>query len=457
MEIRRKITFQFIVTVAFIILLSSSAIYVSFSESRQEEFYDRLSQKARLVAQMLIEIDEIDTDLLRKIEQNNPLSLPNEKIKIYNYSNQLIYVSDTVNNFIYPPELINKARLENEISFRRGKSEVVGLFYTGQFDRIVVFVAATDIFGVKKLNHLRMILIIVFFVSLVIVFASGRIFANRSLHPIISLIKEVDSIEATDLSVRLNTGNGKDEIARLAKTFNRLLYRLESAFAMQKNFIANASHELRTPLTVLSGQLEVLLRKERDNTEYKKTVLSTFEEIKNLSDISNRLLLLAHASSEASRINFSPCRVDDMIWQAQSELKKRHAHYKIQVIFSDEFDSQEKLIIEGNDLLLETAFLNLMDNACKYSKTQTCTVQLQILSPGKISILFEDNGIGISEQDIKNIFQPFYRSKDVINLKGHGIGLSLVEKIAAMHKGTVHVKSEYGKGSVFTLTFVLIS
>ena len=94
-------------------------------------------------------------------------------------------------------------------------------------------------------------------------------------------MKEVDSIEANMLSIRVNTGNNNDEIAQLATTFNRFLDKLESSIEMQKSFISNASHELRTPLTVLSGQLEVLLRKERDIDEYKQTILTVYDEIKN--------------------------------------------------------------------------------------------------------------------------------------------------------------------------------
>lgn len=455
MEIRKRITIQFITIVAFITGISSLAIYVSFAESRKEEFYDRLSQKAQMVAQMLIDIDEIDTDLLQKIEQRKPLSLPNEKIKIYDYNNTLIFTSDTTDHLNYTEDQINKVRLEGEIQFRRGFSQVTGYFYTGQYDRIVVFVAANDIFGLNKLKRLRIILIIVFFSSLIIIFFFGRFFADRSLQPITMMMKQLDNIEAAELSVRLNTGKNEDEIAKLAMTFNRFLHRLESAIKVQRNFIANASHELKTPLAVLSGQLEVLLRKERTNKEYRETVAVVFDEIKNLSLISNRLLLLAHASSETSNMHFYDCRVDDIIWKAQSELKKRHADYTIQVLFADDFDSPEKLTIQGNEILLTAAFVNLMDNACKYSKSKTCKVKLNLPGEANILLEFEDSGIGIAEKDIKNIFQPFYRSEDVIHTKGHGIGLSLVEKIVVLHNGTIKLNTLQGKGSTFSVVLNL--
>src|SRR5680860_1444467 len=201
---------------------------------------------------MLIDIDEIDADLLKKIEKNNPLSLPNEKIIIFDFENKKIYSTDDDNTLIIPANRIQKVRQQEEVHFRQNSYEIYGQFYTGQFDRIVVFAAATDIFGLNKLKRLRIIMLIVFILSLVIVYVAGRLFAIRALAPISNIVKQVNGIEVTNLHTRLNEGNEKDEIAHLAKTFNKMLDRLEVAFLIQKNFIANASHELRTPLTVIT-------------------------------------------------------------------------------------------------------------------------------------------------------------------------------------------------------------
>jgi signal transduction histidine kinase len=451
MEIKKKLTYQFIAIAAFILLFASLAIYFSFSQTRREEFYDRLSSKAKLVAQMLIEIDEIDTELLKKIEKNNPLSLPNEKIIIYDYQNEKIYSNDENNELLITIDLINEARLKDDIRIRQKPYEILGLFYTGQYDRIIVFTAATDIFGLQKLKRLRVILLIVFIASLFIVFFAGRVFAARALSPISNIITQVDGISISNLNERVNEGNGTDEIAQLAKTFNKMLQRLETSFKIQKNFIANASHELRTPLTVLTGQLEVVLMKARNNSEYKETLTSVLEDIKNLNQISNRLLLLAQASSELTEADFSIIRLDDIIWQARNEILKRNKAYTININFDEKIDDEDKLTIYGNDLLIKTAISNLMDNACKYSENNKVEIYLNSLDK-KIIIQFKDKGIGIPKEDLKMVFQPFYRGKNAMNIKGHGIGLSLVEKIIHQHKGDIDVKSEQDKGSVFTIS-----
>jgi signal transduction histidine kinase len=450
MEIRKKLLYQFIGIVALILLLSSLSVYISFSEGRKEEYYDRLSSKAKLVAQMLIEIDEIDAELLKRIEKNNPVSLPDEKIIIYDYQNKAVYSTDDDQKLLITPEMITEVRLKEEIRFKQGSYEVLGQFYTGKFDRYVVFAAATDIYGLGKIERLRIILIIVFLISLVIVFLSGRIFVSRALNPISDIMSQVGKIGVLNLDARISEGNGTDELALLAQTFNRMLERIESAFKTQKNFIANASHELRTPLTVITGHLEVILMNTRKNEEYRKTIISVLGNIKNLNHISNRLLQLAQASSEFSEIDFSLIRIDEILWQARKDVLKVNDNYRVIISFSESIDDEFKLIVSGNEQLLITAMSNIIDNGCKYSFDHTSDISVNNENKNLI-INFSDKGIGISEEELQMIFQPFYRAKNALGTKGHGIGLSLVEKILALHKGKIEVKSKLSEGSTFTL------
>ena len=456
MEIRKKLIYQFTGIVAFILLFSLIAIYFSFSQARKEEFYDRLGRKAKLVAQMLIDIEEIDLDLLKRIERNNPSNLHAEKIVIYNYKNKKIYSTDDENLLKISGDRIKQVRLEKETRFRQGAHEVYGQLYTGHFDRIVVFAAATDIFGINKLKWLRIIMFFVFVLSLGIVYFAGRLFAARALSPISNIVQQVKSIEASNLDARLDEGNDKDEIAHLAKTFNKMLERLESAFRTQKNFIANASHELRTPLTVITGQLEVVLMKARSNEEYLEILILVLNEIKNLNLLSNKLLLLAQASTDQARLNFNPVRIDDILWKARNEIISRHENYLIDIDFGEGIDDDSKLSVSGNETLLKTALSNLMDNACKYSENHRAEVKMDA-SGDWLVLRFIDEGIGISDNEMKLIFQPFYRSKNALNISGHGIGLSLVEKIVSLHKGKINFSSKLGKGSSFTVHFPIYS
>lgn len=452
MDIRTKITYQFLGSVALLLWVSLMAIYFSFSQARKEEFYDRLGRKAKLVAEMLIDIEEIDSELLLKIEKNNPLNLANEKIVIYDFQNQVIYSTDEDNFLDLSESTIGEVRIEQEIRFRKGDYEIYGQFYTGQYERIAVFAAATDIFGKNKLKWLRIIMILVFTLSLIFVWFAGRLFAVKALAPISTIVNQANKIEAKNLSDRLDTGNGKDEIARLAKTFNSMLERLELAFRIQKNFIANASHELRTPLTVITGQLEVVLMKERKNEEYKNTLLTVLDEIKDLNNLSNKLLLLAQTKLSKGELDFSNIRIDEIIWKCRKDVMGRNPNNIIDIYFGDEIDDENKMLISGNEQLLKTAIVNLMDNACKYSDNHRAEVHLNA-SNEKLILKFSDQGIGIAENDLEMIFEPFYRSKNVLHSSGHGIGLSLVKKIVSLHNGKIHVKSELQKGTEFEIIF----
>ncbi len=456
MDIRKRLTVQFLGIVAFLLFISLMSIYVSFSQARKEEFYDRLGRKATMVAQMLIDIEEIDTELLRKIESNNPVSLANEKIVIFNYQNEKIYSTDENQFLNITGELIQQVRMMNEIRLKQDDYEIVGQFYTGQFDRIVVFAAATDIFGFHKLQRLRTIMLIVFVLSLIFVYFAGYVFSIRALHPISTMVRQVNSIEANNLNTRLDEGNEKDEIAKLAKTFNSMLERLELAFRVQKNFIANASHELRTPLTIITGQLEVVLMKARTSSDYKQTLLLVLEEIRDLNNLSNKLLMLAQTSINKGDMNFKPVRVDEIIWKCHKEILSRDKQNSIDIRFDEGIDDDSKLMVYGNEILLKTAIINIMDNACKYSDNHHADVHLKA-SDDELLLKITDRGIGISDTELRMIFQPFYRSKDVLNSSGHGVGLSLAEKIISLHDGSIHVTSKLGEGTIFQVILPVFS
>ncbi len=451
MEIRKRLTLQFGGIVALIMALFSLAIYLSFAQYRQDEFYDRLERKAIAVAQMLIDIEGVDVQLLRKIEENNPTNLPNEKIIIFDYNNEILYNSDQNYIIKYDEKLLDQIRLNGSIKFSEGSYEALGIFYTGKYDRFVALAAARDIFGWQKLRSLKIILVITFCISLVIIYIAGKIFSARALKPIKRVMDQVDQISITNLNARVDEGNGTDELARLGKTFNQMLLRLESAFAMQKNFIANASHELRTPMTAISGQLEVVLMSERTNIEYRETLISVLEDIRNLGQISNKLLLMAQASDDNSKHYFTEFRIDDALWHARAEILKRNPDYRIHISFSESMDDEVFFKMYGSSALMVAAIANLMDNGCKYSPDHTVDLQLEFQGE-RIIMHFTDRGIGISEEEKSLVFQPFYRAKNVSGNKGHGIGLSLVDKIIALHGGTIDIISEVNQGSVFTIS-----
>lgn len=450
MNIRTKLTLRFIRITAVIFLLSSVLIYIFSAKYRQEDFYSRLQNKANNTAKLLIEVDEVDVALLRKMEQDNPVSLPNEKIVIYNYIDTVLFSTDDKADLKIDKSLLDSIRLEDEIRFKQGDYEVLGFLFKGQYDRFVVIAAAKDTYGLKRLKNLVFILLIVFAISIVIVSISAWIYAGKALQPIASIVNQVDEISIASLNLRVDEGNGKDEIARLAQTFNSMLSRLQTSFLTQKNFIANASHELRTPLTAITGQLEVTLLNTRSAEDYQKVIHSILEDIKTLNNLSNRLLLLAQTSSDEKEKRMSSIRIDELIWQAKEDLFRHHPSFVVNIDLSENLDDEKKLTIRGDEQLMRVALSNLMENGCKYSADKTIHVFVESLEQ-VISVVFEDKGIGIPADDMANIFEPFYRGSNTKNIKGHGIGLSMVKGIIKIHNGSIKINSIENNGTTITI------
>jgi signal transduction histidine kinase len=250
--------------------------------------------------------------------------------------------------------------------------------------------------------------------------------------------------------MRVPEGNGTDEIGRLAKTFNKMLERLEISFSMQKNFIANASHELRTPLTSINGQLEVLMMKDRSTEEYKSALASVLDDIRSLINLSNRLLLIARTSAEGP-VNFShKIRLDEILWQSRDEMKKFNDDYRINISMDELLTDSDQMIVTGDEFLIKTAVSNIIENACKYSPDHMVDIKIQHTGEW-IEVVFKDSGIGISEEDIVKVFEPFYRGANAHSASGSGIGLPLVSQIIKNHNGEIKLTSVLGKGTIVTI------
>jgi signal transduction histidine kinase len=456
MNIRNKLIFLFVSIVALILVASSVAVYYFSANYREDEFYTRLTSKAKAVARLTVEVEEVTHEVLKKIETDNPMNLTMEEVRVYDEKNNILYTSDQENFIEIDNKLLDQVRAKQEVRFRRGDYECLGYLYTDRFGHFVVIVAAVDIYGLQKLSNLRTILFVVFGVSILLIFISGYFYVSRMLQPIAKVIREVDDISATSLHRRVDVGNGKDEMSKLSSTFNSMLERLEQAFTTQKNFIANASHEIRNPLTAILGQIDVSLLNERSTSEYIKVLQSLREDITNLKTVSNRLLLLAQASMEDVEKRFTVLRLDQLLWDSRTELNKLHPEYSISIEMDSSIDDESRLNVNGDEQLLKAAIINVLDNGCKYSASNKVSVLLKS-DGGKTMLEFKDHGIGIPEEDLPHLFEPFYRGKNTENFKGNGIGLSLVYRIVKSHFGDIRIRSQINQGTVLTILLPITS
>jgi signal transduction histidine kinase len=450
MQIRTRLTIQFVGIVAVILVISFIVLYFFSAQYRKNHFYDGLRKKANTIGQLLVNVDEVTPSLLKIIYQNKKDLLTSENITVYNGKNEPIYKSNDSIHFDTTGNLLRRIRTEGELRWQQGDFKIIGIVFGDKTNGIVITAGAIDTFGESESRNLIVVMIVFLIVILGVVGISGWIYAGNALRPINKIVDKVEDISVLNLNARLDEGNKKDEIALLSTKFNKMLDRLEASFQLQKTFVANASHELKNPLTIITSQLEVILLRERTPEDYKKTIVSVLDDIRGLNEVSLRLLDLAKLNSDEIGVNFKPTRVDELLWQCKDELQLRESDYKISFSF-DLPDDEHELLIMGNEYLLKTVFINLMDNACKFSSDKEVIVTLKAVDK-KVKINFKDKGIGISESDLPNIFEPFYRATNVRSIEGHGIGLSLVEKITKLHKATISVTSKPGEGSSFLIS-----
>jgi signal transduction histidine kinase len=437
-------------------VLFSFLIYYFSASYREAEFYSRLEKKALTTAKLLIEVKEVDYNLMKIIDRNSLNALYNERVLIYNDKGRQIYNSLDNDSIQISKAFLDKIRFEKSIRYHEDKNEAVGLIFTLSNDHYVVIASAYDNYGRIKLYNLIWIILAGFIISIGSTIFFGRIYAAKALKPMSDVVTQVDKINIASMDMRVNEGNGTDEIAQLAITFNKMLERLESAFEMQRSFVSNASHELRTPLTSITGQIEVSLMNPRTNEEYKAILESVLDDIKNLNALSNGLLDLAKASSDISAIALLPLRIDEIIWETRAELIERKKDYKISIKFSQPIDDENELIILGNHHLLKTAIVNLMDNACKFSSDKSAEIFLSVKNQNIVAE-FKDKGMGIDPADMDKIFHPFFRANNAKNISGNGLGLTLTEKIIGIHRGKISIESQPQKGTKVIVSIPFLS
>jgi signal transduction histidine kinase len=432
--------------------VSYFVIYVFSQQNYKDKFYSRLRQKANTAAELLVNVNQVDSKLLGIINRANRDILYRENIMAYDTCHERIYRSNDTINFHIDVDRVKEVFKKKEVRFELNELEVLGTVFVTQEGQIVVFAGAEDQYSAENAKDLKNILIALFLLFVFIVVISGWFFAGRAIKPISEVIKQVDQLSPKSLEQRLKTGDSEDEIGKMVLTINRLLERIENAFKLQKTFIANVSHELKNPLTKISSQLEVSLLNERKIDDYKQTIASVLEDTQDLAAITESLLELNKISISDYQASFSILRIDEIMWESRSLTQKLNSAYK--VIIDTQFmpDNEELLQIKGDEKLILTALKNLIENGCKFSTNKQAHVSLQIIEQ-MIEVKIKNEGKGIPEADIPYIFQPFFRAENTAASKGYGIGLSLVERIVNLHQGSISVQSEQNGWTEFTVKF----
>lgn len=274
---------------------------------------------------------------------------------------------------------------------------------------------------------------------------------KKTLTPLQKLTSEVSQIQAQNLSTQLAVPNSKDEIAQLTSSFNEMLARLDNAFSTQKQFSANAAHELRTPLAVLQTNLEVFEKKqEPEMVEYRQLFTMIKEQTARLSQLVGTLLDMTNLKSVPRTDQVT---LEELVDEVFCDLDPVAEKAGISIHFNDSANQDSHTDVTGSYVLLYRAVYNLVENAIKYNRPHGSVSVSVKQENGQAMVLVTDTGIGISPENQKKIFDPFFRVDKSRSraMGGAGLGLALVDSIAREHGGSVKVLESNEKGSIIAL------
>ncbi|MFL9482505.1 ATP-binding protein [Chitinophagaceae bacterium LWZ2-11] len=451
MRIRNKLTFLFTAIIAGLLLAFALVVYISFSQNRKEEYYSLLHHTAITKANLLLDA-KVEPKVLQLIYRSSENTLFQEEVAIYDTAFNLLYHDAVdIDKVKETRGMIDDIIKKKEIRFNNGQMQVVGILYKHNNSDYVITAAANDEYGYAKLNNLKYTLVICFFVAVVLIFFAGKFIVNKAMQPVADIISKAEEITATNLDLRIPEGSGKDEIAELAITFNAMLDRLEKSFDAQKEFVSNISHELRTPLTAMLAELQLTLSNQRTNDEYKASIRHAIGDAHKLVRLSNGLLDLAKANYDQTEVTFKKIRLDEVLLDARIDVLHKHPEYKVNMVFFEgELEEENFITVKGNEYLLKVAFMNLIENGCKFSDDKTSHVTITYYGD-KTILRFKDNGIGIDSNELPLIFTFFYRGENKNYADGTGIGLSLTKKIVDLHQGSISIVSQVNEGTTFTV------
>ena len=301
----------------------------------------------------------------------------------------------------------------------------------------------------SAVGRLRTLFFLALPLALLMLGVATSLIIKRSFRPISNIIDTANRINARDLTGRIPPGRSNDEIAALTRTLNAMIERLQSAFAAQKQFIADLSHEYGTPLTILRSELEFASVRVT-NAEAQESIRLGFSEIDRLKRMTDDLLLLTRLDSSEQLRARKPVRLDELL----AESCRRMASLAAERSIALNLQIGEVCEINGDEDRLQRAVSNLIDNAIKYSPAGS-TVAIHLGSNDtNVSIAIADQGKGIPPEELPFIFDRFRRGALTRTEEpGSGLGLAIAQRIVELHGGRVRGESFAGKGSTFFIEF----
>ncbi|WP_417297232.1 sensor histidine kinase [Eisenbergiella porci] len=283
--------------------------------------------------------------------------------------------------------------------------------------------------------------------------AGGYLIIRKTLAPLADMTETARQIsEGNDLSQRIRVGEGKDEVHKMAHTFDRMMDKLQASFENEKQFTSDVSHELRTPVAVILSQCEYASREDTTPEETRGCIRAITNQARKMSNLISQLLTLARADSGKQQLHPEILNLSELAEIITEEQRSLAVARNITL----ETDIQPDILFCGDETMLMRLFINLISNSITYGRQNGHTLITLSSGSGYITGSVADDGIGIEKDKLDKIWNRFYQvdsARSSGERQGSGLGLPMVKWITQAHKGTISVESSPGEGTRFTFTF----
>ncbi len=438
--------------ILIVVVLSFNAMFYYFAQSY---FYNNTVHSLGSISRDVI-VDDIEG---KNLKNGITLAVHKYEFSIQNvyiqaqYKGRIVLKSKNLKNFELP--IHNFSKDDNILHFKSkniSKHELI--MYSTKISKdkdYTVQIATTNQEEKKHLAKILNMFLVGDPIFIIIILLIIYKMLQDILKPMNTMIKTAREISITDLDKRILYIDNGDEFAQLAKTFNKMLQRLQSSFNQVKRFSSDASHQLKTPLTAIRVQTDVALKTNRDTSEYKNVLKSINSEIIYLQNMINDLFLLTQMDDEIIQKNFKKIDLDTVLMNTIEEFvliaNKKGVNLDIKEI--------DHVSIKAENTLIAVLCSNLIDNAIKYTpKGKSILIELK-----DNTLTVQDEGIGIEEKNFEIIFERFYRvhSGRFEGVKGYGLGLSMVKIIANLHNAKINIQSKIGLGTKIEVKFPILT
>lgn len=453
MNLRFRFALLFSLFVFIILMISVTSIYFLYEKFRKDEFFARVKEQAIQNCQFFFELGNVSLDRKKEMNRRLSLTLTGEKIVIYDTNFNILYVNPDIASLNFNKQTLKEAAKNKVYYFNRGYRESVAFYYNDNKNQCYVVASAYDKFGRRKIENLKIVLLATLGGGLVLSGLFAFFYVKQIIKPLGELTNQMQRISESSLDERVVIRKNNNELTRIARNFNDMLDRLENAFEMRKSFVQHASHELRTPLSSMLAQTEAALNKQLTSAESNIILKSLHEDQQHMIELTNSLLLLSKYEKLPTLTDLDTIRVDEILYEAIDNIKLLYPHCHINVNFISVPENHALLTVLGNDVLLMSAMQNLVKNACHYSDDGRISIEIDAQVSG-MKLTFNNTGRQLNEEEKERLFIPFFRGENSVHKKGYGLGLSIVQRIINLHKGTVSYTAINENINQFTISFL---